>query len=135
MKSIRPKHVTWRLSTAVAIMLLAAAWAISGGCSRSETGSLYGQAMSGHSLTKVSDILARPGEYDGRVIALRGKIVQECPSGCWFNLEDETGVIYVNLESSGFEIPQYTGKEVTVEGTVMVQGQRVMVVGKGVKVG
>lgn len=137
MNSTESRRGAGRFAGVALITVLAAAWAISGGCGHGGGGgdSLYGEAMSGLSITKISDILARPGEYDGKAVALRGKIVQECPTGCWFNLEDQTGVIYVDIKPSGFAIPQYTGKEVTVEGTVTVRGQRVMILGKGVKIG
>lgn len=119
----------------MSVAVLAAMVAAIGGCGRSASGDAYGKALSGLAPTKVSDILARPVEYDGKTVALRGKIVQECPTGCWFNLQDETGVIYVDIKPSNFAIPQHTGKDVTVEGRVAVRGQRVMVIGTGVKIG
>jgi uncharacterized protein YdeI (BOF family) len=139
MRSIGPMGAARRSGAVAAVAslvaLLAAVLLLSVGCGRSESGNVYGEAVSGLGLTKVSDILARPGEYDGKTVALQGKIAQECPSGCWFNLQDETGVIYVDINPSGFAIPQFTGKKITVEGTVVVNGRQVKVVGKGVKVG
>jgi uncharacterized protein YdeI (BOF family) len=138
MKPIRTARAARSLVAVAAVVGLmavsAAVLVLAGGCGSSESGDLYGEPLSGLEIAKVRDILARPGEYDGKAVALQGKIAQECPSGCWFNLQDDTGVIYVDINPSGFAIPQYAGKKVTVEGTVAVQGRRVMVVGKGVRV-
>jgi hypothetical protein len=103
------------------------------GCGRKEADS-YGQKMSGQPLTKVSDILKDPANFDGKTVTIQGKIISECPSGCWFDIQEETAVLYVDLYPSGFAIPQKTGKQVAVEGTVSVRDNKPMLTGKGVEI-
>ena len=48
---------------------------------------LYGQAITGQGVTRISDILSRPSEFDGKSVKIKGKITEECPSGCCFGLK------------------------------------------------
>lgn len=105
---------------------------IATGCSSKKEDAQFGEISSNLQVTSIGDILSRPQEYRDKDVAIEGKIVQECPTGCWFNLQDASGIIYVDIKPSGFAIPQYTGKEVRVEGKVALRGPQVMVVGKGV---
>jgi hypothetical protein len=99
------------------------------GCSRKEN---HGVQVSGEELTKIENILANPDEYAGKTVKVEGKIVSECPTGCWFNLASEKGVVYVTLPE--FTIPQKVGHTAVVEGLVMNQPGRLTIVGKGVEI-
>jgi uncharacterized protein YdeI (BOF family) len=124
------------IASAVASILAvsAVALAIAAGCGRTGGGSTFGEKMSGLAPTRVGDILAGPAEFEGKTVALEGEIAQECPTGCWFNLQDKTGAIHVDIRPSGFAIPQHIGRGVEVEGRVVVRGGQVMVVGRGVRI-
>ena len=101
------------------------------GCGGSET---YGEAISETEMTAVSDILTNPADYDGRTVRVEGKIATECPSGCWFELQDGAALIYVDLAPHGLAIPQKVGKQVVVEGKITVKDGRPKLFGKGVEI-
>jgi uncharacterized protein YdeI (BOF family) len=75
-----------------------------------------------------------PQDYAGKTVVLEGKIIRECPTGCWFDLQQGQGQIHVDLNPNGFAIPQITGEIVMVEGQVKYEGQNVSVIGEGVKI-
>ena len=93
------------LTTVVSLTL------IFSGCSRKETDN-YGQQISDYKLTKVDAILKEPGNFDGKNVTVQGKIIRECPTGCWFELKENAAIIYVDLNPSGFAIPQKIGKTI-----------------------
>jgi len=96
----------------------------------------YGEDISIQKLTAIKDILANPKAYEGKLVAIEGKIATECPSGCWFYVEVTDGniTIYVDIGKSGFAIPQKKGKKILVEGTVVIKESGPMIQGKGVQV-
>jgi len=105
------------------------------GCSgnSSENSQKYGVDVTEKEVTSVKDILGNSDEYFDKTIRLEGKIVRECPSGCWFFLEDETGTIYVDINPSGLSIPPKVGKKVVVEGVPENKNGRISINGKGVE--
>ena len=110
------------------------------GCSGNGSGDIsnnssekYGVSIVEKETTSVKYILANPKEYLDQPVRLEGKIVRECPSGCWFFLEDETGTIYVDINPSGLSIPPKVGKKVVVEGVPENKNGRISIVGKGVE--
>ncbi len=80
-------------------------------------------------VVNTKDILTNPDKYLGQTLRLEGKIVRECPSGCWFYLEDETGTIYVDINPSGLSIPPKVGKKVVVEGVPENKNGRISING------
>lgn len=74
---------------------------------------------------KTSTILAINAGDAPAKLSLEGTIVEKCPqAGCWFRLEDGTGVIKVDTKVAGFvvtEIPLNT--KVKVAGKVQVVGE------------
>ncbi len=94
----------------------------------------YGKDISLTEITGISDILTESKSHEGKLVLLEGRIVTECPTGCWFNLKDDSGLIYVDVKPSGFAIPQITGKAVMVEGKVKLQGKKPILIGEGVKI-
>ena len=105
--------------------------AIACGCGRNEA---YGEKISNRAITPVKDILLRPDSYAGKTVTIKGKIAIECETGCWFNFKDGDAVIYVNLEPSGFAIPQKGGKDASVEGSVTIKNGKPTFIGKGVEI-
>jgi uncharacterized protein YdeI (BOF family) len=103
------------------------------GCGKKEADK-YGQAISNHTIAKVETILKEPESFDGKTVTVQGKIIRECPSGCWFEVQENAGVIYVDINPSGFAIPQKVGKTATVEGKVSVRNNKPMITGAGVEI-
>jgi uncharacterized protein YdeI (BOF family) len=93
----------------------------------------YGVDITEKGVTSVKDILANSDKYLDQTVRLEGKIVRECPTGCWFFLEDETATIYVDINPSGLSIPPKVGKKVVVEGVPTNRNGGVSIIGKGVE--
>jgi hypothetical protein len=83
-------------------------------------------------ILKIGDILSNPG-YGGQVVIVEGKIVSECPAGCWFTLNDGTGTIYVDLAPSNLVIPQKRGAFATVYGQVVRERSDTYLIGTKVE--
>ena len=69
----------------------------------------------------------------GKEVILEGKIVQECGSGCWFNLQDSTGIVYVDLAPNNMVIPQKVGSKAKVYGKVDKRSGITYVIGSKVE--
>jgi len=100
------------------------------GCSRVEQ---YGNPISDREITKINSIFSNTKNYEGKTVKVEGRILSECPTGCWVNLKDETNVIYVDFNPSGIAIPQKVGSRITVEGKVVSKPGRTTIIGKGVE--
>jgi len=87
----------------------------------------------GPQVVKIGDILTNPKGYDGKEVIVKGKISRECPSGCWFNLQDGNAVIYIDLLPSNIVIPQKTGSSATVTARVVREGSDVYLIGSKVE--
>ena len=116
----------------IAILTLSLALALAG-CGRKGAQS-YGQEISDRHVTKLDAILSQPDSFEGKTVTVEGKIVQECPTGCWFDIRGEAGMMHVDIKPSGFAIPQKVGKSVVVEGKVSVQNNRPVLIGTGVEI-
>jgi hypothetical protein len=84
-------------------------------------------------ILKIGDILGSPEGYWGQSVMVAGKIVSECGSGCWFTLNDGTGIIYVDLAPSNLVIPQKRGAFATVNGKVTKKGSDTYLIGTKVE--
>ena len=102
------------------------------GCSKKDSGK-YGQGISNYTLTKIGAILKDAKSFEGKNVTIEGKIVTECPAGGWFDIKDQTGMIYVDLHPSDFAIPQKVGSHATAEGKVLIRDNKPMIVGTGVE--
>ena len=71
-------------------------------------------------IVSIGDIIKNPAAYNGTTVIVKGKITNECGSGCWFMLEDGTGLIYVDLAPNNFAIPQLQHSTVIVTGVIHV---------------
>jgi uncharacterized protein YdeI (BOF family) len=107
-----------------------AGFLITAGC----TSPAKGVASGGNSqhTAKIGDILENPATYNGTTVLISGKVVNQCGSGCWFFLDDGSGTIYVDLKPNNFAIPPMMGSRVTVEGSVLVNGKDVSILGTSV---
>ena len=116
------KHILFAM---ILVLTLAAA-----GCGHTEN---YGESISGSNITPIKDILANLAQYADKDVTIRGKIVLECETGCWFNLKDGDAVIYTDLAPGGFAIPQNVGRSAVVEGKVMIKDGRTTLVARGAR--
>jgi glucose/arabinose dehydrogenase len=82
---------------------------------------------------KIADILEKPENYQWQVVVVEGKIITECPSGCWFTLNDGTGTIYVDLKPSNLVIPQKRGAFARVYAQVVREGSDTYLIGTEVE--
>ncbi len=83
---------------------------------------------------KIIDILQDAADFEGQNVIVEGIIETECPSGCWFIVNDDTGSIYVDILPSNFVIPQKRGEDAKVYGEVVIKDGDPMIVGKMVKI-
>ena len=83
---------------------------------------------------EIMDILQNAAAYEGKMVVIEGMIETECPSGCWFIVNDATGSIYVDILPSNFVIPQERGEDAKVYGEVVVKDGDPMIIGKMVQI-
>ena len=83
---------------------------------------------------KIQEIVEDESAYDGKMVVIEGRIETECPSGCWFIVDDGTASIYVDILPSNFVIPQKRGSEVKVYGEVTAKDGDPMMIGKIVEI-
>jgi uncharacterized protein YdeI (BOF family) len=81
----------------------------------------------------IGAILEASADYKDKEVVLKGKIVQECGSGCWFIIQDSTGQIYVDLAPSNLVIPQKVGSTAKVSGVVTISKGTTYLIGKKVE--
>jgi hypothetical protein len=94
----------------------------------------FGGAITDKTLTSIRSIVMKPADYNDKIITIEGKIIDECPAGGWFDLQQDSAVLYVNLHPTGFAIPQKVGSVVTVQGTLKVEDSKPTLVGSGVEI-
>ena len=116
---------------AATLLLLFFCTVLFAGCGKREA---YGGAISNREITKIGDILRNPDIYKGKTVTIKGKITNECSTGCWFDIKDGDVVIYNNIEPAGFAIPQKSGHTALVEGKVVVENGKPKISGTGVEV-
>lgn len=127
MKAKNPISSIWLMTPALMLLFLLP------GCGKKEADQ-YGQEISNRTATKIPAILKEPGGFDGQTVTIRGEIIRECPTGCWFEVKENSGILYVDLNPSGFAIPQTVGKRATVEGKILVRDNQPRMVGTGVEI-
>jgi uncharacterized protein YdeI (BOF family) len=88
------------------------------GCGKQE-GTVLGKRPKG----EVETILAVRDGITPPEVTLRGAILEKCPTaGCWFVLQDRTGVMKVDTKSAGFVVSQIPlATEVMVSGKIVYQ--------------
>ena len=111
------------------LLVIGAVFAVS--CGPAER---FGASKLDKDVVTIGSILRAPAEYDGKTVKVEGRITRECPTGCWFDLEDDSGVIYVDLNPSAFAIPQKVGGKAAAQGKVKVKNGIATIVGEGVEI-
>lgn len=112
------------------ILILALVVGLGAGCGKA-TGKIKGVAPK----AEPHSVLAVKAGDTPTAVTLRGKLIEKCPvAGCWFRLDDETGVIKVDTKSAGFvvtDIPLNT--TLTVGGKVAHEGDETIVEATGLR--
>ena len=117
----------------LSIIVVLAGILIIAGCGSKQSNS-HGDAIQNRSPIDMGTILKDPNSFAGQTVTVQGKIVRECPTGCWLDLQGDNGALYVDLNPSGFAIPQKVGKTALIEGEVKVKNNKATLVGKGVEI-
>ncbi len=62
----------------------------------------------------------------GERVAVQGTVVEQCPSvGCWFQIDDGTGKVLVDLNAGGWRVQSdRTGRQVRVVGRLSRSGKQ-----------
>ena len=85
----------------------------------------YGEALALEETTSIADILANPGDYDGKTVQVKGPIKASCTGmGCWMRLEAGDGqVLLVKSSDESVLVPtkDVVGRTALVEGVVVVE--------------
>lgn len=101
------------------------------GCYADQAGNQTGNASV---KVTIGDILNTADSLSGKIVSVEGKITQQCGSGCWFIISDESGDLYVDLKPNNFVIPPAMGKKVTVVGSLITKDNDVTLIGSTVDV-
>lgn len=124
------------LIIATGILLMVFVSVIIAGCG--EKSKVYGQSISDNSVITIKELQDKKADYSGKLVKIKGKITDVCQDmGCWFNVNDGTGIMYVDLEMGrNFTIPKNTANQpVTVEGKLKYDKGSLSIMGSGVKIG
>jgi uncharacterized protein YdeI (BOF family) len=119
-----------RITSILVLILGVTVWFIVAGCGR-QIG-IYGKPLSETKTTAVAELFKEPDKFAGKTVRVEGKIVQECPTGGWFMLKDDTGIVFVNLHPSDIAIPQAINHQISAQGKVKKEYNQVSVIGEGV---
>ncbi|MRR14450.1 hypothetical protein EG833_03280, partial [archaeon] len=114
------KSRNWLISASSLILL---ALVLSSVQAKDEPEELNGEEV------EIVDILQNASAYEGEMVLIEGMIETECPSGCWFIVNDATGSVYVDILPSNFVIPQKRGEDAKVYGEVVVKDGDPMIIG------
>lgn len=117
----------------LSILIILSTGLLLSGCGK-KTGESYGQAITTSQITELKEILTQPNDFKDKTVTLEGKIMNQCPTGCWFDMQSGSAVVHVDVNPSGFALPQKPGKTVLVEGKVQVDGDTVQIIGTGVEI-
>jgi len=81
----------------------------------------YGKGVSEATPVKLSELMAKPDAYVGKVVKVEGLITEVCPKrGCWINVagDKEFQTIKIKVEDGVIVFPMTDkGKKVVAEGT------------------
>ena len=94
-------------------------------------GKALGRAPAGD----VKSILAVQAGDTPASVTLRGVIIEKCPvAGCWFRIQDESGIMKVDTKAAGFvvtDIPLQA--RLTVAGKVTQEGNETILEASGLR--
>lgn len=89
---------------------------------RFENATALGDTLTLQAITPVSDILARPDEFVGQRVLVKGQVIGVClEKGCWLDIVSAEGADTIQIKVDDGVIvfpPDAVGKQVLAEGTV-----------------
>jgi RecJ-like exonuclease len=124
------------LSVVAGLSLVIILIVIIAGCA--EKTKVYGQSISNSPVITIKELQDKKKDYSGKAVKIEGKITDVCQDmGCWFNVNDGTGIMYVDLEMGrNFVIPKNSANQtVVVEGKLKYDNGSLSIIGSGVKIG
>jgi len=93
-------------------------------CSSEKVGVQYGNELALSNITKISTVLERPKEYEGKKILIEGRVMKVCEmKGCWMEIagEKELTQLRVKVDDGVITFPLTAiGKIARIEGTFAV---------------
>jgi len=127
---MKPKNKTYK----IALIFLVLGLTLTLYSCRKKGTNKFGQDIATNKQTTVESILNEPQNFESKTITIEGEIIRECPTGCWLDVRQNHAIIHVDLNPSGFAIPQKVGKDVKVEGKVLLKNNQPMIIGTGVEI-
>ncbi len=79
----------------------------------------YGKPLTLDKQTPIATLLAKPGDYAGKLVQVKGKITEVCQEmGCWLYVADENGnKIRIKVKDGEIVFPKDgAGRTITAEG-------------------
>ncbi|HSV31718.1 MAG TPA: hypothetical protein VLH40_06825 [Atribacteraceae bacterium] len=75
-------------------------------------------ALSGVLPITIEELMENSVEYEGKEVGISGTIVTQCSRGCKFTVNDDTGVLFVQMIEEAWEkpLPPSVGKTVELRG-------------------
>lgn len=99
------------------VPILAIAWALPAAAAETRYGAGVGKAP----LVKISELLAQPDRYQGKVVRVEGLVTDVCAKrGCWMQLasDEEFQVLQIKVDDGVMVFPlDAKGKMASAEGT------------------
>lgn len=129
--TFRSRHRARTLTIPMKNLAIAVLWmALCVGCGKSAE-RILGVPPKGEPRTVLA---VRAGDTPSKV-TLRGTLIEKCPvAGCWFRIEDETGVIKVDTKASGFVVSKIPLKTtLTVAGKIAQEGDEPVLEATGLR--
>jgi hypothetical protein len=83
----------------------------------------YGSGVSKKAAVPVAQLLAEPGKYNGKTLAVEGEILGVCQNkGCWMTMQDGGKEMRVRFKDYAFFVPKdCAGKTARIEGVFAVE--------------
>ena len=68
----------------------------------------------------VEDLMARPKDFTGKMISVRGTVREQCKTmGCFFFFTAKNGMLRVELKDIAMDAPMREGRPARVEGQIV----------------
>lgn len=90
-----------------------------GACStKSNDGTVYGEAPTMNKSVSVAELLSDPGQFNQKEVLVSGTIAELCQEkGCWLSMENNGQTVMVRFKDYGFFVPKDAGgKPVKIQG-------------------
>jgi hypothetical protein len=89
-----------------------------------DQGLTFGQALELDAATPIADLLARPHEFEGKLVQFKGAVKEVCAAmGCWLRIDaGAAGTLLARSGGDQVTIPtDSAGRQAIVEGIVVVE--------------